>query len=111
MREEVIISADDLSKLYEAELLKRYKSQFDDVLEAQTKRIAELQALLSHTSECYAECIATREDYRFRIAQLEAELEAANSVLDLWGIAFHDKYGKNYSLKQRLETIVIAKQE
>ena len=53
-----------------------------NALEAQTKRIAELQALLSHTSECYAECIATREDYRFRIAQLEAVLNDCIKIAD-----------------------------
>ena len=45
-----------------------------------------------------------------RISELEAEIEAANHVLDLCGIPFHDDNGKKYSLKQRLETRIIAKQ-
>ena len=38
-------------------------------------RIAALEALLSDVNTGYAECIATREDYRARIAALEAALK------------------------------------
>ena len=48
-----------------------YQAQKIEKLEA---RIAELEALLSDVNTGYAECIATREDYRARIAALEARL-------------------------------------
>jgi hypothetical protein len=44
-------------------------------VDALKTRIAELEAILSQTNEGYAECIATREDYRDRIAELEAALK------------------------------------
>ena len=63
-----------------------------DALEAQARRIAELEALLRQTNEGYAECIATREDYRARITELEAapkdttvRLVAAISLLERGG--------------------------
>ena len=43
MSDEVIISADYLTKIYEDELLKRYKDQSAAVLEEKEKRIAELE--------------------------------------------------------------------
>lgn len=44
------------------------------LLEAQAKRIAFLEALISETNTYYAECIDTREEFRARIAALEAAL-------------------------------------
>lgn len=50
-------------------------------LDAYASRIAELEALLSDVNTGYAECIATREDYRARIAALEAAFgKAANDM-------------------------------
>lgn len=46
-----------------------------DALEAKDKRIAFLEALISETNTYYAECIDTREEFRARIASLEAQLE------------------------------------
>ena len=43
-------------------------------------RISELEALLSQTNEGYAECIATREDYRARIVELEKVLDNVKSI-------------------------------
>jgi len=51
-------------------------------VDALKARIAELTALLSQTNEGYAECIATREDYRARIAELEAALKPMTAVVE-----------------------------
>jgi hypothetical protein len=53
-----------------------------DYMHKQAARIAELEALLSQTNEGYAECIATREDYRARIAELEAALKPFADAAD-----------------------------
>jgi hypothetical protein len=55
--------------------------EIEAALAEKDTRIAELDALLSQTNEGYAECIATREDYRARIAELEA---AGNLVVEWW---------------------------
>jgi len=54
-------------------------------------RIAELEALLSQTNEGYAECIATREDYRARISELEAAIESFSSEAGKYP-DLHDTY-------------------
>jgi hypothetical protein len=55
----------------------------DRKIEAQKARIAELEVLLSQTNEGYAECIATREDYRARIAELEKMLAVHRLAVDV----------------------------
>ncbi len=55
----------------------------DRKIEAQKSRIAELEVLLSQTNEGYAECIATREDYRARIAELEKMLAVHRLAVDV----------------------------
>jgi len=53
----------------------RLLDEIEAALAGKDARIAELEALLSQTNEGYAECIATREDYRVRIEELEAALK------------------------------------
>jgi hypothetical protein len=55
----------------------------DRKIEAQKARITELEALLSQTNEGYAECIATREDYRARIDELERMLAVHRLAVDV----------------------------
>jgi len=75
MTDEIIINADDLMKIYEAELLRRYESQAtmsDDLIKALQKelreadeRIAELEAALkplAEVAERYAYCKPRAEE-------------------------------------------------
>ena len=51
-----------------------------DAIVMLTERIAFLEALISETNTYYAECIDTREEFRARIAAMEAAGGACGSV-------------------------------
>lgn len=69
-----IIDYKDLIKRLREVLWPVDRCEVSDAIEEQSARIAELESLLRQTNEGYAECIATREDYRARIAALEGVL-------------------------------------